>query len=86
MKRSLLLSLVLLMAVGCRSKDNAAGFDQAVEDIKKGVTPSKEVPSEEYQEGYREVIERLDAGLQQNEQHNADQKRAQQFHERRQRD
>jgi hypothetical protein len=83
MMRVVVLVLALTVCLGCgRSADNAAGFNQALQDMKIGVQPAKEMPSEKYRQGYREAVGAIEGGLRRNQEHAADQKRAQQLHER----
>ncbi len=82
MKYLAVMLFVSVLAIGCRSRENAAGFDQALEDIQKGVTPHNQPVSEEYREGYREVLDNMDEGLKQHQGHKSDQERAQQLHQR----
>lgn len=83
MMRLIVLMIVCGMCLGCgRSADNGAGFDQAVQDMRSGVQPAQGTPSENYRRGYREAVDAVDGGLRRNHEHAADQKRAQQFHER----
>jgi hypothetical protein len=75
--------MVCAMSLGCgRSADNSAGFNQTLQDMKNGVKPIKDVPSEEYRQGYREAVEAVEGGPRRNQQHAADQERVQQMHER----
>jgi hypothetical protein len=83
MMRVIVLAVALAVCLGCgRSADNGAGFDQALQDMKHGVKPPKDVPSEEYRKGYQEAVDAIEEGIRRNEGHAADQKRAQAIHER----
>ena len=83
MVRLVALVIVCAVCLGCggRSADNGAGFDQAVQDMQKGGKPTTEAPSEEFHKGYREAVDAIDAGVRRKREHEADQKRAQEFHE-----
>jgi hypothetical protein len=82
MKRAFVMALLVLACLGCgRSKDNAAGFDDALRDIDQGVSPRKGVVSKEYEEGYREVIDTLEQGVERQSKHAADRERAQKLHQ-----
>lgn len=83
MMRLIVLMMVCAACLGCgRSADNSAGFNQALQDMEYGVKPTKDVPNEEYRQGYREAVEAVEGGLLRNQEHAADQKRVQQLHER----
>jgi hypothetical protein len=83
MTRLFVLALGLTVGLGCgRSADNGAGFDQAMEDMKHGVQPAKQLPTKEYQKGYREAVDATEEGIRRHEAQSADQKRAQAIHER----
>lgn len=81
--RWFVLMIVCAACLGCdRSSDNGQGFNQALQDMKEGVQITKETPSEEYRRGYREAVEKVESSNRETKEHTADQKRAQELHER----
>ena len=83
MVRGLVFLMLCVACLGCeRSADSGQGFDQALKDMKGGVQTTKEVPSEEYRQGYREAVEKIESAIRESKEHTADQKRAQELHER----